>query len=204
VSDLDYSRHVFHSVELQDIVEKAIRFFIQTPVQSLPPPASFTGAGVYGLYYAGGFDLYAPLGNPACTHPVYIGKAVPPGWRTARAPETKTPDLYRRLCEHARSIDLTASLILDDLRCRFMILDQTDLIVPIEARLIRSYKPLWNTIMDGFGNHDPGSGRYNQARSEWDVLHPGRPWAERLTGESPRLEDIVTRIQQFLRSSGLS
>ncbi len=31
-----------------------------------------------------------------------------------------------------------------------------------------------NKIIDGFGNHDPGKGRYNQLRSRWDKLHPGR------------------------------
>lgn len=43
---------------------------------------------------------------------------------------------------------------------------ESDLVVPVEAELIRKYRPLWNTIIDGFGNHLAGSGRYNQARSE--------------------------------------
>jgi hypothetical protein len=81
-------------------------------------------------------------------------------------------------------------MILDDL--------ESDLIGPVEAELIRRYKPLWNTVVDGFGNHDPGSGRYDQARSEWDVLHPGRPWAERLTGASPQVNDILDRIADVL------
>ena len=85
-----------------------------------------------------------------------------------------------------------------------MILDaiESDLIVPVEAEMIRRYTPLWNSVVDGFGNHDPGSGRYNQAKSEWDVLHPGRSWAERLTGESPRLEEVLRKIQQA--SGGIS
>jgi hypothetical protein len=78
------------------------------------------------------------------------------------------------------------------------------LVVPVEAELIRRHRPLWNSIIDGFGNHDPGRGRYNQARSEWDVLHPGRPWVKRLTGESPHLEDIVAKVQQFLGGSDFS
>jgi len=79
-----------------------------------------------------------------------------------------------------------------------MILDgvETDLVAAVEAQLIRDYSPFWNTVVDGFGNHDPGKGRYNQARSEWDVLHPGRPWAERLTGDSPALQDIITKIRR--------
>jgi hypothetical protein len=94
----------------------------------------------------------------------------------------------------------------DDFRCRFTILNDTesDLVVPVEARLIRKYKPLWNVAVDGFGNHDPGSGRYNQAKSEWDILHPGRLWAERLTGVPPALEDVVERVKQHFESLGLS
>ena len=74
---------------------------------------------------------------------------------------------------------------------------ETDLISAVESELIRTYRPLWNTVVDGFGNHDPGGGRYNQARSEWDVLHSGRGWADHLTGPAPQLEDIIAKIQQL-------
>jgi hypothetical protein len=201
--DFDYSLHIFHSPKFQSIVDEAIKFFTETPVHRLPPPSRFIGSGVYGSYYVGDYELYAKTANlnrETCAHPIYVGKAVPPGWRTARTTDSETPDLYRRLREHARSIHQAANLQIDDFRCRFMILRgvESDLVVPVEAELIRRHRPLWNTIVDGFGNHDPGAGRYNQARSEWDVLHPGRPWAERLTGDSPRLEDIIARVQQFL------
>ena len=35
----------------------------------------------------------------------------------------------------------------------------------IEAALIKLNQPLWNVAVDGFGNHDPGRGRYEQAKS---------------------------------------
>jgi hypothetical protein len=201
--DFDCNLHIFHSPKFQSIVDEAIKFFTETPVHELPPPGRFIGSGVYGLYYVGDYELYAKIANlnrETCAQPIYVGKAVPPGWRTARATDSETPDLYRRLREHARSIQQAASLQIDDFRCRFMILGgaESDLVVPVEAELIRRHRPLWNTVVDGFGNHDPGAGRYNQARSEWDVLHPGRPWAERLTGDSPRLEDVIAGVQQFL------
>lgn len=79
-----------------------------------------------------------------------------------------------------------------------------DLVVPVEAELIRRHKPLWNTVVDGFGNHDPGSGRYDQAKSEWDILHPGRLWAKRLKGKSPRLEEILCKIAGYEKSLPLS
>ena len=74
-------------------------------------------------------------------------------------------------------------------------LPEIDLISSVEAQLIRTYTPLWNTIVDGFGNHDPGRGRYNQSRSEWEILHPGRPWADRLAGPATSLEEIIDKIE---------
>ena len=55
------------------------------------------------------------------------------------------------------------NLDLKDFHCRFMILENAacDMIGTIEAALIRCYTPVWNSSIDGFGNHDPGKGRYN-------------------------------------------
>jgi hypothetical protein len=205
----DYNLHVFHSSQFQSVVDEAVRFFTSTPVHGLPPPERFIGTGVYGLYYVGDFALYskiACLNREACVHPIYVGKAVPSGWRTARVTDSDAPALYQRLQEHVRSIRQAINLQVSDFRCQFMILGsvESDLVVPVEAELIRRYRPLWNSVIDGFGNHDPGRGRYNQARSDWDVLHPGRPWAERLTGESPQLEDVVAKVQRFLEGSDFS
>ena len=199
--EFDYRQHIFHSPQFQSVVKEAIEFFEATPVHRLPPPARFAGAGVYALYYAGDFSLYAAIANrnrADPTLPIYVGKAVPPGWRTARSKEGDTPVLYRRLQEHARSVQQVVNLEIDAFRCRFMILGgaESDLVVPVEAELSRKYMPLWNSVVDGFGNHDPGKGRYNQARSEWDVLHPGRPWADRLTGTAPPLEEIMRRVSE--------
>ena len=67
-------------------------------------------------------------------------------------------------------------LRLEDFRCRYLVAD--DIWVPLaEALLIGHYRPVWNVLIDGFGNHDPGKGRGDQARSSWDMLHPGRAWA---------------------------
>ena len=81
-----------------------------------------------------------------------------------------------------------------------MILDgnESGIIGPVEASLIRKFQPLWNSIIDGFGNHDPGKGRYNQAKSGWDVLHPGRSWAERCMGKAPDYDELVKRIDAYV------
>ena len=56
-----------------------------------------------------------------------------------------------------------------------------DIWIPLgENILIERFKPLWNQVIDGFGNNDPGGRRATQYRSHWDVLHPGRPWAVKL------------------------
>ncbi|MBI4318287.1 MAG: Eco29kI family restriction endonuclease [Chloroflexi bacterium] len=203
--DFDADLHIFRSPAYRSVVEEAIAFFGGTPVHKLPPPSDprFIGPGVYALYYVGGYDLYARVAEPnrrACVMPIYVGKAVPPGWRTARATSAETKTLFQRLNEHTRSLRQGANLDSDDFRCRFVILNdvESDLVGPVEAGLIRKYRPLWNSTVDGFGNHDPGSGRYNQARSEWDVLHPGREWANRLTGASPNVEDVIAHVKQVL------
>ena len=202
-SSVNPDQHTFRSPKFKSVVKEAVEFLTQTPVHSLPPITDFAGVGVYALYYLGSFDHYSHIARQNqqdCRQPIYIGKAVPAGWRTARTAHTdQDKALYQRLQEHARSISSVESLEVHDFRCRFMILNgvETDLISAVESELIRTYRPLWNTVVDGFGNHDPGGGRYNQARSEWDVLHSGRGWADRLTGPAPQLENIIAKIQQL-------
>ena len=65
-----------------------------------------------------------------------------------------------------------------------------------ESLLIERTKPLWNIVIDGFGNHDPGSGRYNQQMSAWDTIHPGRNWARKLQKGKTK-EEIVGLINNF-------
>lgn len=57
-------------------------------------------------------------------------------------------------------------------------------------------------MLDGFGNHDPGKGRYEQAKSAWDVLHPGRAWADKCKGTTEKKKSIVSRIEKHLKSLG--
>ena len=195
--------HIFRSDKFKSVVEDAIRFFANTPVHPLPPISRFIGSGVYGLYYIGDFPDYQPLvarNNPEICYPIYVGKAVPRGWRTGRIGNMEQADLHGRLREHARSISEAHNLNLDDFRCRFMILKgvESDLIVPTEAALIRKYTPLWNQTVAGFGLHHVGKERFNQLRTQWDTLHPGRSWMQLLTGISPDLGEIRAAIAQAL------
>jgi hypothetical protein len=198
----DTRLHTFRSPTLQGTVREAIGFLNSTPLHLLPPVTRFDGVGVYALYYLGDLELYehiARRNRKECTQPIYVGKAVPTGWRTARSSQSASArQLYGRLREHYRSIAQGEEIHVEDFRCRFIILEgiETDLIGSVEAQLIREYRPLWNAVIDGFGNHDPGSGRYDPAPSEWDVLHPGRPWMEKLTGNPLNLSDIRAKIRQ--------
>jgi hypothetical protein len=99
-TEFDYAAHTFRSPEFRSVVDKAAGFFAQTPLQILPPTTRrFVGGGVYALYYLGEYELYSELSELnryECTHPIYVGKAVPPGWRTGRVRSSTTPDLYQR------------------------------------------------------------------------------------------------------------
>jgi hypothetical protein len=197
----DFNSHIFQSPEFESIVDKAIAFFQNTALHPLPPETRFPGTGVYALYFTGSFEPYQPLtdlNRLEVQHPIYVGKAVPVGSRTART-QTGGTTLYGRLREHADSIRVVENLNVEDFQCRFMILmnAESDLIAPIESELIRRFRPLWNSTVSGLGLHDPGGRRYGQLLSEWDTLHPGRTWTQRWTGERPALQAILEKIRKY-------
>lgn len=203
--EFNREEHVYTSDAFEEIIKDTIRFFNGTPVLKLPHPIRFHGTGVYAIYYIGKSDIYKSLAEKnriEFSMPIYVGKAVPRGWRQARIEtdtDKKSYELNGRLKEHARSISQAKNLSSEDFYCRFMILEDaaSSLIGTVEAALIRYYKPIWNTKIDGFGNHDPGKGRYNQAKSEWDVLHPGRPWADKCLGEAPDNKRVEKRVTEY-------
>lgn len=116
----DRAKHVFHSSEFEEIIKDTIRFFNGTPVHKLPPPERFSGTGVYALYYIGKNAYYTSLyekNRLAFAQPIYVGKAVPSGWRqsknVAEGISTKA-ELYNRLKDHTKSIEAAKNLILED------------------------------------------------------------------------------------------
>ena len=199
----ELTKHIYANNAFDEIVLDAIRFFHGSPVCSVPPNETFNGQGVYALYYIGPVRLYRKyyeLNRVSYSWPIYVGKAVPKGWRQSRRLTSDGSELATRLREHARNIVKGKDLSQDDFRCRFVVFadSSTSMIATIESRLIKMSAPLWNSVLDGFGNHDPGSGRRNQRKSDWDVIHPGRPWAERLTGRAKSEEEIVERINDHM------
>jgi hypothetical protein len=176
---------------------------LQMPVVSLPPPEKFVAAGIYAIYYVGAYPPYASIAelnrNDRFAQPIYVGKAVPAGARKGGLGldvPTGTV-LFDRLAEHARSIDQADNLDLTDFYSRYLAVE--DIWIPLgESLLIEQFSPVWNKIIDGYGNHDPGAGRYNQQRSAWDVLHRGRPWAERVQPNRRTEREILDQLQTFL------
>ena len=203
---LDYKDYVLPNILETSVIQEAIDFFTTRQMIDLPLTEPFSDAGVYSLYYFGNFENYRPLANinkNAKTlkeyFPIYVGKAVPKGSRTARTKTSIEQTLFKRLEEHATSIESASNLNLEDFKCRFAILrdNEIDLIVPLESALIRQYAPLWNACISGFGIHHPGSGRYGQKKSEWDTLHTGRYFADKLTGEELNLGEIKEKISEY-------
>lgn len=206
----DRAEHVYRNDAFAELIKDAVRFFNGTPVLTLPPPVSFLGRGVYAIYYTGSSPIYAryaELNRTAYEFPIYVGKAVPKGWRQSRvsdSPENQSHELYGRLRQHSNNLKLVSNLQVDDFTCRCVIFEHagSDMISTVEAALIKLNRPLWNTALDGFGNHDPGKGRYEQARSDWDVIHPGRKWADKCNGVPNKKAAILRNIERHLATLG--
>lgn len=157
------------------------------------------GTGVYAIYYHGDFTPYRPISGAnaeAWRQPIYVGKAIPKGGRKggigAQPPRSSTR-LAERLRKHMNSIRAAENLRVEDFVFRYLVLD--DIWIPLgENMLIETFRPLWNVVVEGFGINAPGEGRTAQKRSSWDVLHPGRTYAARLTGGGAETESILGRI----------
>lgn len=199
----------YNPLDKRNLGQSVTEALLQRPFTSLPAPKSrsgFTGAGVYAIYYLGKekpFAAYEALvtGAPEeATTPIYVGKAIPAGARTAGVGIGIEPGtvLFSRLREHATSIASADNLELDDFICRYLSVD--DIWIPLgESLLIRRFHPVWNVLIDGFGNHDPGGGRRNQQKSAWDTFHPGRTWADKLQSSYSQTSDqLESRVHAFL------
>ena len=163
------------------------------PPDMLPPSEMFDGAGVYTLHYDGSFSAYVGMADD---EPTYVGKADPPGRRQGRLASMRpTAALYQRLVHHARSIEAATNLELPDFSCRWLLLNPV-WIGMTEQVLIARYRPIWNVAVDGFGNNDPGKGRWNQRRSQWDTLHPGRDWAFNLQDRGETNADVLAMAME--------
>ena len=190
----------YNPLAKRNLAANIVTKLLQQAPEALPPSARFVGAGIYLIYYTGDFAPYKPIADAnrssRFAQPIYVGKAVPAGARKG-GQGLDTPHgtaLHKRLWEHAESIKTATNLKLADFKCRWLVVDEV--FIPLgEALLISHYKPVWNLVVDGFGNHAPGGGRARGKKPMWDVLHPGRAWATEL-GAAVNESQVLSLIQK--------
>lgn len=179
---------------------------LDSPIHKLGTLSPFNGAGIYALYYIGDFNAYKALAeknrDSKFSMPIYVGKAVPPGARKGNfgLDSPPGPAMFNRLKEHAESLNVAENLNLEDFYCRFLVVE--DIWIPLgESLLIAKFSPIWNKLLDGFGNHDPGKGRYQQMCSKWDALHPGRSWALKCAVRPDSANLIALELSAYFSST---
>jgi len=192
----------YNPLDKMNLAQSIAEALLMRPVAGLAQTDGLIGAGVYALYYTGDFAPYASIAaqnlEGKFQQPIYVGKAVPKGSRKGglNFGTASGYPLRGRLRHHATSIDQVDNLDLGDFHFRSLVVD--DIWIPLgENMMIEMFKPIWNWVVDGFGNNKPGSGREKQCKSPWDVLHPGRRIARNLA-ESPYTQEVLTtRLQQY-------
>lgn len=174
---------------------------LREDARPLADAGGIIGAGVYAIYYVGSFAAYAPIAEAnkdSFEQPIYVGKAIPKGGRkggitTDAGAGTALRD---RLRQHAASVEQARNLDLGDFHFRFLVVD--DIWIPLgENMLIENFRPVWNMIIDGFGNKDPGRRRARQYKSSWDILHPGRSFAEKLADGNKTAADVIRLVEEY-------
>ena len=195
-------REPYNPLAKGNLGESVAEALLRVPVRPLGETDDLLGAGVYAIYYVGFFKAYQPVASAnkggAFAQPIYVGKAVPRGSRKGGTgfDAGKGTALRDRLRQHAASIEQANNLKLTDFHYRALTVD--DIWIPLgENVVIEKFQPVWNRVIDGFGNKDPGQRRATQYRSSWDVLHPGREFAQKLADNPLTVEAITKRVADF-------
>jgi hypothetical protein len=191
----------FNPLAMENLADSLAAALLRQTPKKLSELPKFQGAGIYAIYYTGDFPAYSAIAGKGSSSrfewPIYAGKAVPAGGRRGITSAVATSSLFSRLRQHGESIDQTSNLSVDDFYCRFLVVES--IWIPLgESLLLTRYAPVWNAIVDGFGNHDPGAGRHAGIRPRWDVLHPGRSWATRLRERHETPEFITNEVVTYL------
>lgn len=193
----------FNPLDKKNLGASVAEALLTKEVHPLGELNQFEGAGIYAICYTGDFNTYAQVSrlnaNGKFMLPIYVGKAIPAGARigaSAEVPAGKV--LFKRLKEHADSIRAANNLDIKDFFCRLLVVD--DIWIPLgESLIISRFTPVWNSLVDGFGNHNPGKGRHAGMRPRWDVLHPGREWAQRLADRPETSQRVAEDAASYLQ-----
>lgn len=198
----------FNPLDKQNLGKSVAEALLRVEAEPLTSLTQFGGAGIYAIYYSGEFPAYAPIadrnqgGN--FNLPIYVGKAIPPGGRKGGVGLREKPHtaLFSRLADHRQSLMDAVNLDVTDFSCRYLLVD--DIWIPLgESLLIAQYNPLWNIKLDGFGNHTPGQRRFEQYRSTWDTVHPGRAWAMKCKPRKETAEQLLADLEIYLKTAPL-
>jgi hypothetical protein len=198
----------FNPLDKRNLALSVADALLAQPTHKLGSLKSFRGAGIYAIYYSGKFPPYSAITarNKGGKHewPIYVGKAIPSGARKGNVglSDNVGTVLFKRLQEHAETIRAAKNLDIADFDCRFLVVE--DVWIPLtEALLIARLSPLWNKLLDGFGNHTPGAGRFAGMRPRWHVLHPGVDWAARCADRKETADQIAEEVANHLRTAPL-
>src|SRR5581483_1058889 len=194
----------YDPLDLRTLAESMAKVVLEQDVYPLAKVPAFDGAGVYIIYYIGDYEPYRSIAQKnkgqKWGQPIYVGEAARKGARKggvlAEGPAGKV--LFSRLKNHVDSIRNTKNLKVDDFWCRYLALK--DFFIPLcESLLIDRYTPIWNKVIDGFGNKVVGAGReQEQQKSMWDVLHPGRIGAAAKTNKKyPTADVVLDKLSKF-------
>lgn len=195
----------FNPLDRPNLGKSIVDALLLAPARPLVGLSSFYGAGVYALYYHGPFAAYQKLteaNGSECSFPIYVGKGVPKGARKGLVTDAsaESKGIYDRLKEHRESIQDVDSLDVKDFSFRVLVVD--DIWISLgETLLIQRFRPIWNQVVDGFGNHTPGEGRFNGKRPLWDELHPGRAWAFKCRPPGKSRDEILQLVEAYMQQT---
>ncbi len=198
----------YNPLDLRNLAESMARIVIDQIVHPLSALKKFRGAGIYILYYTGDLKAYRVIRDKNIgerwEQPIYIGEATRKGGRKggvlASSPAGEA--LFSRLTDHRQSLEVATNLKVDDFWCRYLVLE--DFFIPLcESLLIERYAPVWNMLVDGFGNKVLGANRQkSQQISMWDLLHPGRAGAGfGINVKYATADEVERRLESFLFGS---
>ncbi len=200
----------YNPLQKKNLAESIVRAILDQEPRPLVETDRLGGAGVYILYYRGASPLYPPFAlqdqGTQFEQPIYVGKAVPKGGSkggfTQDDSAMRGTALRDRLGQHLASVSEATNLLAADFVFRALVVDE--IFIPLgENMLIERFKPVWNLVITGFGNKDPGQRRKSQYRSAWDVLHPGRRFADKLGDNPNSTESYVALLNEFYRTGSV-
>jgi hypothetical protein len=121
-------------------------------------------------------QLYAPLTDPLLKIPVYVGQSISDKVAVALTEGLEGPcpgPLSTRLKIHADSIEEVPGISIKYFACRLLLVQRINADWGEES-LKNFYKPVWNSVLRGFGPKAHGVERVTGRRSPWATVHGDR------------------------------